>query len=249
MAKRLSDSTKWNRPFLRKMKSAYKLFWLYLLDECDHAGIWIVDFEVARLKLGEKIDEKGAIENFGDRFIIFDDNSKWFIPDFISFQYGNLAENNRVHVSVIQILKRYNLIDSENKPLISPLLGAKDKERDKDKDNIVLVPKKIEPEKEYPEDVKKFYDFICGTKNVSKMKHPLSISDTERLLTEFVKEDLIDVLRDMENKAGLTTKYLDTNLTIRSWMRMRKKREKREKEKQSLRQPVSQSFRGNLSGG
>ena len=246
MSKRLSDSTKWNRPFLRKMKSAYKLFWLYLLDECDHAGIWIVDFEVARLKLGEKIDEKGAIENFGDRFIIFDDNSKWFIPDFISFQYGNLAENNRVHVSVIQILKRYNLIDSENKPLISPLLGAKDKERDKDKDNIVLVPKKIEPEKEYPEDVKKFYDFICGTKNVSKMKHPLSISDTERLLTEFVKEDLIDVLRDMENKAGLTTKYLDTNLTIRSWMRMRKKREK---EKQSLRQPVSQSFRGNLSGG
>lgn len=246
MAKRLSDSTKWNRQFLRKMKSAYKLFWLYLLDECDHAGIWIVDFEVARLKLGEKIDEKGAIENFGDRFIIFDDNSKWFIPDFISFQYGNLAENNRVHVSVIQILKRYNLIDSENKPLISPLLGAKDKERDKDKDNIVLVPKKIEPEKEYPEDVKKFYDFICGTKNVSKMKHPLSISDTERLLTEFVKEDLIDVLRDMENKTGLTTKYLDTNLTIRSWMRMRKKREK---EKQSLRQPVSQSFRGNLSGG
>jgi hypothetical protein len=134
MAKRFTDTTKWNKPFIRGMKAPYKLLWIYILDECDHAGIWQVDFEVAEIKIGEKLNKETAINFFKDKIIAFDD--KWFIIDFIEFQYGVLNPLNRAHNSVISILSKYNLLDESYKikPLISPLQGAKDMDKDKDKD-------------------------------------------------------------------------------------------------------------------
>lgn len=157
MAKRLSDSAKWNRPFLRKMKSAYKLFWLYLLDECDHAGIWIVDMEIAQIKIGEKLKKELAINCFKGKIIEVDGGEKWFIIDFIDFQYGVLNIENRVHESVIKNLKKYNLVNPDFtiiKPLISPLQGAMDKDKDMDGDKVTDKDKEKEAEKKiiYPFD-------------------------------------------------------------------------------------------------
>ena len=136
MAKRLTDSEKWKKPFIRGMKAPYKLLWLYILDECDHAGIWQVDFDVAQIKIGEKLNIEQAKIFFSGKIFEFDGGEKWYIPDFIEFQYGELNESNRAHSSVLRILKQYNLLDI--KPLTSPLQGAKDmdkdKEMDKDKD-------------------------------------------------------------------------------------------------------------------
>jgi hypothetical protein len=131
MAKRFTDSTKWSKPFIRSMKAPYKLLWLYILDECDHAGIWQVDFEVAQVKIGEKLNKEIALNQLGEKVIEFAAGEKWFIPDFIEFQYGVLNSDNRAHNSVIQLLNKYNL-SLENKPLISPLQGAKDMVKDKD---------------------------------------------------------------------------------------------------------------------
>jgi len=50
MAKRFTDTDKWKKTFIRTMKAPYKLLWLYILDECDHAGIWQVDFDVDEIK-------------------------------------------------------------------------------------------------------------------------------------------------------------------------------------------------------
>jgi len=140
MSKRLTDTAKWNEPFLRNLKSQYKLFWLYILDECDHAGVWICDFEVASLKIGEKITLKNAKEALQDNIIEIDNGKRLFIPYFIDFQYGILNQSNKVHASVLTILEKYNLVDANNKPLvwgiISPLQGAKDKDKDKDKDTV-----------------------------------------------------------------------------------------------------------------
>lgn len=136
MAKRLTDTDKWKKPFLRSMKAPYKLLWIYILDECDHAGIWQVDLDVAQLKIGEKLTIEKALEQLSGRVEVIDDGSKWFIPDFVDFQYGELNPANRVHNSVIAALRKHNLI-TENlkiKPLTSPLQGAKDKDKDLDKD-------------------------------------------------------------------------------------------------------------------
>lgn len=137
MAKRFTDTDKWKKPFFKKLKVQHKLLWFYILDDCDHAGIWHVDLEVVSLRVGEEINEKEALEDFGENIIQFDNGDKWFIPDFVEFQYGELKETNRVHESVIKKLNKYGLY----KPLASPLQRAKDKEEDididKDKDEDI----------------------------------------------------------------------------------------------------------------
>lgn len=106
MAKRFSDTDKWKKPFIRGLQGPYKLLWFYILDDCDHAGIWHVDFEVAEIRIGEKIEKKKAEEFFLDKIEVLNNGSKWFIKDFIDFQYGELKDNNRLHVSVINLLQK-----------------------------------------------------------------------------------------------------------------------------------------------
>jgi hypothetical protein len=128
MAKRFTCTDKWKKPFLRGLETPYKLLWFYILDDCDHAGIWQVDIEVAEIRTGEKFYVEQALENFGEKVIPFDNGEKWFIPDFIEFQYGELNPENRAHKSVLDLLSKYKI-----KGLISTLQGAKDKDMDKDK--------------------------------------------------------------------------------------------------------------------
>lgn len=116
MAKRFTDTDKWKKPFIRGLQGPYKLLWFYVLDDCDHAGIWQVDFEVAQIRTGEKFDEEKALAVFGDRVEVFSGGTKWFLKDFISFQYGELSEKNRLHQSVINILTKNHL--GAYKPLI-----------------------------------------------------------------------------------------------------------------------------------
>jgi len=127
MAKRFTDTEKWKKPFIRGLQGAYKLLWLYICDDCDHAGIWQVDMDVAQIRIGEKIDLNEAIKSFEDKIIIFDSGNKWFIPSFVEFQYpSGLNPENRSHNSVIILLEKYNLRIPKNKPLISPSEGCKD---------------------------------------------------------------------------------------------------------------------------
>lgn len=109
MAKRFTDTDKWRKPFFKGLPVAYKVLWLYLLDDCDIAGIWICDFEVARLRTGEDISEHRAIEIFGNHIKVFDDGRRWLIRDFIEFQYGELSPKNRMHSAVIKLLQNSRL--------------------------------------------------------------------------------------------------------------------------------------------
>lgn len=127
MAKRFTDTDKWKKPFIRSLDAPYKLLWFYILDDCNHAGIWEVDMEVASLRIGHQVTVKIALEKFGDRVQKVSE-AKWFLADFIFFQYGELNEKNRLHLSVIQILNKYAI-----KPLRSPLEGVKDKDKEQDK--------------------------------------------------------------------------------------------------------------------
>jgi hypothetical protein len=114
MAKRFTDTEKYKKHFVRSLKAPYKLLWDYILCDCNHAGIWIVDFEAARMYLGKdvKICERAALEAFNKdekRVIPIDYGEKWFIVGFIEYQYGELNPRNRVHASVIKMLERYGL--------------------------------------------------------------------------------------------------------------------------------------------
>jgi hypothetical protein len=123
MAKRFTDTGKWKKDFIKSLPAKMKLLWFYILDDCDHAGIWEVDLEVASLRIGEPITYEEAFTALG-RKIRPIGKAKWFIEDFIFFQYGELKESNRMHLSVLSILKKYGI--QRDKPLISPFQGVKE---------------------------------------------------------------------------------------------------------------------------
>lgn len=118
----MTDAEKWKNKFFRSLPTEYKLFWIYILDECDHAGIWHIDQEVAEIKLGIKLSLEKARGLFTGRVVEFDNGNKWFIPDFLTFQYGQLDPANKMYKSIIPTLEKDNLMGH-----ISPIYGVKDK--------------------------------------------------------------------------------------------------------------------------
>ena len=148
MAKRFTDSTKFEKKWYRKLSCRNKCIWEYLLSKCDHAGILKIDFELMTFCVGEEIKEDEFYQLFKNKFNIIK-KDKIFISSFIEFQYGILKENNRAHLSVINILKKEGLY----KLLIGTFQGDKEKDmdkvkvkvKDKDKDinNIILFWNKL----------------------------------------------------------------------------------------------------------
>lgn len=174
MAKRFTDTNKYKKPFIRNLPAAYKLLWDFLYHDCDHAGIWIVDFEVAQMYVGSdaRLKKETAIELFNSdevRIVEIDNNKKWFIPSFLEFQYGRLSEKNRAHINVISILQKFDLLNKNltlknfSKPLASPLQGAMEKEQELEQEleqetlgksenplaETVLVPEMLKTWKKY----------------------------------------------------------------------------------------------------
>lgn len=135
MAKRFTATDKWKDSWFSSLTKEQKLFWLYLLDECDNAGIWEKNFKVASFFLSQEITEEWAMTFLIGKAIPVN-GTKWFIPKFVEFQYGELRTSNRAHVSVIDKLRKYGLMTDENKVLASPLQGAKDKDKEEDKDKV-----------------------------------------------------------------------------------------------------------------
>lgn len=65
MAKRFIDTGLFRKPSIRAMKAPYKALYIYLMCECDHAGIWDVELDIAAMRLGMKLDDEKAIEELG----------------------------------------------------------------------------------------------------------------------------------------------------------------------------------------
>jgi hypothetical protein len=130
MPKRFIDTDLFRKPFMRSLEAPYKALWIYLLCECDHAGVWVVELDVAQIRMGLKLDPDKVMEKMQGAVVSVDGGSKWYLPDFVAFQYGTLNPENRVHASVLARLEALG-VDPQNKPLPSPLQGAKDKDKDK----------------------------------------------------------------------------------------------------------------------
>jgi hypothetical protein len=137
MAKRLTDTNKWDKTWYFDLKPIYKLFWIFICDKCTHSGIWDVNFKLASFMLGEQINEQEARRLFQGRYEELKNGDKWFIKDFIKFQYGHLNDRNNVHSSVLRELDKEGISDPSQtltSPLSRPLPDHKDKDKVKDKD-------------------------------------------------------------------------------------------------------------------
>lgn len=144
MAKRFIDTSFYKSPFVRGLKGSLKGLYSFIICDCDGAGIWSADFEIASVYVGQKIEKKDFEEAFLKTQKAIDlNNGKYFFPDFIQHQYPKgLSEKNPAQINVILELKKYGLIDQNLEVVASPFQGTKDKDMEEDMD------KGMEEEKE-----------------------------------------------------------------------------------------------------
>ena len=143
MAKRLTDTEKWNDDWYLSLSNDYRIIWQWLLDNCNHAGICKRNIKLLNVMCNTDISEGELIEKMEDRVISKDND--WFIPKFLKFQYADLLSNRPVIISVSKELikkKYYSLVPQsfgEEYIIITESLSndysiIKDKSKDKDKD-------------------------------------------------------------------------------------------------------------------
>jgi len=108
--KRLTDTEKWDK-FLAGLKPAYKLLWIYITDKCDNAGIWTVNFDIAKAFIGLEIEPKKALIAFGHRIKVIEEGRKWWIVPFPAFQEkGQLNSRHNRQTGIITTLQKYDLL-------------------------------------------------------------------------------------------------------------------------------------------
>lgn len=172
MAKRFTDTDKFNDVWYRKLPILQKCIWEYLLAECNHAGILEnFDLEMMSFKIGEQITISD-LDAFKDR-ITFIDEKTLFIPKFIEFQYGTLNPQSKVHSSVLKELEKYS-IDRVSIEYGKGIDTLKDKNKNIYKDKI------------NNKDINK----VINTDNVISIKSDPYINPTKKYFVEQAKEIL-----------------------------------------------------------
>jgi hypothetical protein len=132
MAKRFTDSEKWNDKWYRTLSPSFKHAWGYMLDCCDHAGVFERDDELATFRIGCEVDWDSFIEACGHRVLPLGDG-KLFIVGFVAFQYGVISEACKAHNPVFTSLRRHGLEERVLKGYPKGIQGDQDKDKDKDK--------------------------------------------------------------------------------------------------------------------
>lgn len=144
MPKRFTDTDKWKKEWYLSLKPLHKLFWQYVVDNCSPAGIWEVSWRLASAQIGTKLHPADIEQVFQKQFIPLDAGRRWFLVDFIPFQYGTLRQTNPAHRNILPVLEKYGFLGSDgcislperylegaSKELQSPYEGAKEKDMDK----------------------------------------------------------------------------------------------------------------------
>jgi hypothetical protein len=129
MAKRFTDTQKWQDEWFMNLPQHYKLLYLYILDACDHAGIWKINLKLASFHIGFEFNMNEVSEAFAGKIIEFK-QGYMHVLKFVDFQYNGI-KNDAVGKSIIKILHAHNLVGA-TKGLPSPSVGTKDKDKDKD---------------------------------------------------------------------------------------------------------------------
>lgn len=143
MAKRLHDTEIWHKEWFCNLTMTQKLLVQYLFDNCDCAGVFEANYKIMQFLIGAVVKEKDLL---AIKQVVKLPNGKFFLTDFINFQYRvNLEELNpkfSVHKGIIKILEKNGIIGKDGECLkfervteeLSNLYNVKEQNKDKDKD-------------------------------------------------------------------------------------------------------------------
>jgi hypothetical protein len=162
LGKRFTETSKWNKPWFRKLTPVEKSAWFYITENCDNVGVWDADKELAEFCIGGPVDWDTFIEKTNGNIEILDDG-KWWLVDFCEFQHTDLdpSSQSKPVQSYIRLLKRHNLYQRVMKAFGYSLdtfsKGSKERERVRDKERE----KDMEEEEENREEtfIERFEEF------------------------------------------------------------------------------------------
>lgn len=157
MAKRFSDSEKWNDVWFTELTNDQKIIWIYLLDNCDNAGIFKLNMKLINFNCSTNISVEEFIFIYKERITQINKES-WLINKFCTYQYGSdflIKTGNKAVQSAIKKLMEVNVVQLINNnytlsiPYSSPINTLsiedkypidtlKDKDRDKDVDKNIF---------------------------------------------------------------------------------------------------------------
>ena len=137
MAKRFTDTTKWDKVWFFNLSNVEKSLWDFMYCRCDTGGVFEPNWIVISMYMHQEITEfpEALLKQLQPL-----KNNKWWLKDYLRFQgYIPLRENVPAHRAAITCLNKVG-IDWKPLTLEQPLFkgskGVKDKDTDKDKDKV-----------------------------------------------------------------------------------------------------------------
>ena len=220
MSKRFRDTDIWDEDWYLDIPLEYRSFWDYVCCKCDHAGIWRPNIRRFNSDIENKIDLDTALTflNTNKERIIELESGHWMIAEFVPFQYGkNLNLNNRVHLSVFNRLKDLEVNLGSIRGLNEVKLGSsrpqvevKEGVKDKDKDKVIVISKRVKAFKEivdsysdkYPQEMlDEFYNHFAELNKIkTKMLwETFKTWEIEKRLVKWASNDYSGILKGEKN--------------------------------------------------
>lgn len=103
MAKRYTDTEKWEDEWFYALPGKMMLAWDYINCHCDAVGIWKVNLR----KLSDLIKFEITSDEFKTHFsekVVFLPRGRIWVPSFIKFQYGKLSNKNRAQLGMMRTI-------------------------------------------------------------------------------------------------------------------------------------------------
>ena len=109
MSKRFTETEKWKDTFFRKLTPDAKLLYLYIVDNCDCAGLWEIDLGLAGFQIGIVEDELNtAFDEIRSRFIFDDDEKYIWCRNFLKHQKNeNLGFKSKPHIGILRCIRSH----------------------------------------------------------------------------------------------------------------------------------------------
>lgn len=118
MAKRFIDTEMFCDEWFSELSKDAKLFFIYFITTCDHAGVLKLNKKLCEFQTGLKnIDT--VVKELGNSLVTVKENI-FFMPKFIKFQYPNFPNSAvKQQDSALKLLKQYGFWDDKTNTYIT----------------------------------------------------------------------------------------------------------------------------------
>lgn len=194
--KRFTDVEIWDKEWFMELKPKHKCLVKYLFDKCDSSGMWKPNWKLASMQIGEDVSISDLKLIPANQYEIID--GKIFLPDFISFQYGNLSKNSPAHKPIFKTIEKNNLSNRVFNR-VSDTLQEKETEKEKEEEKEIGGVGEIKQSapgwqmmKEFKKSFPDYHeepekDLAASLKIIYKIAHDLNITKHDSLNGSFEK--------------------------------------------------------------